>query len=118
MKYTYFLASIAYIFPIIVAKQINGTKLLNLINCFAPYESDLAHRPDNSNTKACKSEDILYCRTDSGNNDHFCKFDGTNILQDWFIQPKCWYNCQMETCNAWTIAHNKDQEKCIRDLYS
>jgi hypothetical protein len=55
--------------------------------------------PDNSKRDGCKDKDIVYCRTDSGRNDHFCRFDGTNHLIDegekWGSEPKCFFNCQV-----------------------
>lgn len=95
---------------------INGTKLMNLINCYAWYLPDAAHRQDNSKTENCVEESIIYCRTDSGNNDHLCKFDGTNFLVDDYTEQECYFNCQMETCNAWNEAHNQQQQQCITAL--
>jgi hypothetical protein len=95
----------------------NGTKLMNFINCFAWYLTDAAHRPDNSQTLNCNQDDILYCKTDSGRpDDHLCKFDGTNILIDDYTQQECYFNCQMETCNAWNVAHDDNQQTCINTL--
>ncbi len=42
----------------------------------------------------------MYCRTDSGRNDHYCRFDGTNNLIDegakWGeAAPACFFNCQV-----------------------
>lgn len=116
MKYIYFLASIVYVFPVIFGKQINGTKLMNLIDCFAFYLPNASHRLDNSRTNGCILEDIIYCKTDSGNNDHYCKFDGTNKLTDWYTEQRCYFNCQMETCNAFDVAHDEQQQECIDNL--
>jgi hypothetical protein len=33
------------------------------------YMDNAAYRPDNSHLTDCNEEDILVCRTDSGNND-------------------------------------------------
>ena len=80
-----------------------------LINCFAWYLPDAAYRGDNSKVQGCDERTIQvmnecrshppthppqnppflvfdlpspqYCKTDSGNNDHLCKFDGSNNLQ-------------------------------------
>ncbi|EKU20987.1 hypothetical protein NGA_0118000 [Nannochloropsis gaditana CCMP526] len=77
-------------------KKVNGEKLKMLIDCFA-----------------------------SGYKDHFCRFDGTNNLIDMGeipllgpqdAVPECWFNCQMETCNAWEFPHNEEQEKCVAAL--
>jgi hypothetical protein len=72
------------------------------------YMADAAYRPDNSQRAGCGDGDITYCRTDSGNNDRFCKFDGTNVLTDTFTPPdnKCWFNCQMETCDGTCVPGN------------
>ncbi len=38
----------------------------------------------------------MFCKTDSGNGDHMCKFDGSNNLQDaWDANPECYFNCQV-----------------------
>lgn len=96
----------------------NGTKLKNLIDCFAWYLPEASLRHDNSKINGCSFSQIQYCKTDSGNNDHFCHFDGTNHLQDWYQEPNCYFNCQMETCNAWDVAHDDRQEKCIEQLHN
>lgn len=40
----------------------------------------IINSPDNSKREGCKDKDIVYCRTDSGRNDHFCRFDGTKYV--------------------------------------
>lgn len=96
----------------------DGRKLKNLINCFAWYLPNASHRPDNSKTSGANEADILYCRTDSGHDDHFCKFDGTNNLKsEYKVSPEFWYNCQMESCNAWDVPHSTEQRKCIDELH-
>ncbi|EWM22909.1 hypothetical protein Naga_100625g2 [Nannochloropsis gaditana] len=106
-------------------KKVNGEKLKMLIDCFASYMEDASYRADNSKRDGCTDAEILYCRTDSGYNDHFCRFDGTNNLIDMGeipllgpqdAVPECWFNCQMETCNAWEFPHNEEQEKCVAAL--
>lgn len=113
------------VFPLIIMSfytqsslaSINGLGLKNLIDCFAFYLPEASLRPDNSNTKDCEYSQILYCKTDSGNNDHFCKFDGTNHLKDDLeANPSCYFNCQMETCNAWDIPHDEHQIECVNSL--
>jgi hypothetical protein len=111
MKFIQLLILITPIFAI----EPNGTKLMNLINCFAWYLPDAAHRSDNSQTINCVQDSIIYCKTDSGNNDHYCKFDGTNILTDTYDYQECYFNCQMETCNAW-YANTDEQQKCVDAL--
>jgi len=80
------------------------------------YLQDAAYRPDNSRLSGCNEDSITYCRTDAGHDDRFCKFDGTNILTDSWDNPSCYFNCQMETCNAWTYPHNDDQQACVAAL--
>ena len=81
------------------------------------YQQDAAYRPDNSKYQGCDEDAITYCRTDAGHDDHFCKFDGTNVLtDDYGANPSCYFNCQMETCNAWTTAHDDAQQKCVDAL--
>lgn len=58
----------------------NGLKLKMLIDCFANYMADASYRPDNSRREGCKDKDIIYCRTDSGRNDHFCRWVGGFLL--------------------------------------
>jgi hypothetical protein len=94
----------------------NGTKLMEFIDCYAWWQPDAAHRPDNSQTAGCNQESILYCKTDSGNNDHLCKFDGTNVLTDSWDTTSCYFNCQMETCNAWTSPSTDLQKQCVKNL--
>ena len=108
--------SLLFFLPMIQSIQPNGTKLMNLIDCFAWYLSDAAHRSDNSQTTNCIQEDIWYCKTDSGTNDHLCKFDGTNFLIDDYTSQGCYFNCQMESCNAWDIPHTDQQQECINQL--
>ena len=116
MKYNYLLKCIFTIFPVSFA--IDGIKLMNLIDCFAFYLPNASLRSDNSQTSGCLLEDIIYCKTDSGHNDHYCKFDGTNKLTDLYTEQNCYYNCQMETCNAFDVAHNDQQQECINKLES
>ncbi|MBF0443236.1 MAG: hypothetical protein HQK54_15110 [Oligoflexales bacterium] len=95
----------------------DGNKLKELINCYtAHYMTDAASRPNNSKTEGCDSKTIIYCKTDKGNNDHMCKFDGTNKLKDSSDTPNCYYNCQMETCNAWESPKGNQQEECVKKL--
>lgn len=105
--------------PVIASSLIplDGTKLKNLINCFAWYLPDAAYRADNSQYTNCDEKSILFCKTDSGHNDHFCQFTGTNLLIDYYDTPECYYNCQMETCNAWSSPTNQKQEDCVAELY-
>jgi hypothetical protein len=111
-----------YIISIIVLQIVNakpnGLKLKQLIDCFADYMTEASLRPDNSQVQNCNMTEIRYCKTDSGYNDHFCKFTGDNHLElDELANPLCYFNCQMETCNAWDIAHSDHQQECIDDLY-
>lgn len=95
---------------------VDGAKLRDLINCFAWYLPDAAFRPDNSATRGCNVSDIRYCKTDSGHNDHFCLFTGSNVLTDSYGAPSCFFNCQMETCNAWAVPHSEHEQQCIDNL--
>ena len=107
------------VLPFISGETPNGIKLKNLINCFAWWQKDAAYRPDNSHVNGCNEIDILYCRTDKGDQyDHFCKFDGTNVLQDVYDWPSdnCYYNCQMETCDAWKSPQTQLQYDCVNAL--
>lgn len=52
----------------------------------------------------------------SGHDDKFCKFDGTNFLHETTDTPTYYYNCQMETCNAWA-APKDDLKHCVDALY-
>lgn len=44
---------------------------------------DAAHRPDNSHTSGGKcsggSESIVYCRTDAGHDDKFCRYGNITL---------------------------------------
>jgi uncharacterized repeat protein (TIGR01451 family) len=93
----------------------DGRNLAALINCFYGG-TDLAHAAFNSQTAGCTDESILYCHTDKGTNDVYCKFDGTNYLQDSTDTPACWYNCNMETCNAWDTGNTPARVQCIANL--
>lgn len=62
--------------PQTAAAAPNGLKLKMLIDCFANYMADASYRPDNARREGCKDKDIIYCRTDSGRNDHFCRWVG------------------------------------------
>ncbi|GAB5036182.1 Hypothetical protein NocV09_03500040 [Nannochloropsis oceanica] len=118
--------SASYLRGLEAAKQppapvVNGEKLKMLIDCFASYMQDASYRPDNSQLNGCWDYEIIHCRTDSGQHDHFCLFNGTNHLQDLGElsaeeKPKCWFNCQMETCDAWDVPHTTEQEECVDDL--
>jgi hypothetical protein len=98
--------------------NLSGTHFKKMINCFAWYMNDAAHRPDNSRIQGCNEEDILFCKTDSGHNDHFCGFHGSNVLSDIWETPGCYFNCQMGTCDAFSSPSNADQQQCVDDLYS
>ena len=101
----------------VIKRDPNGSKLAGLINCFAWYLPNAAYRQDNSKTQGCQESTILFCKTDSGHNDHFCSFDGTNHLKDaWGANPSCYFNCQMETCNAWDQPSNDAQRQCVANL--
>jgi len=97
----------------------SATPLKDLIDCFANYMPNASLRPDNSRADPalCDWVDIVYCRTDSGHDDHFCHFTGTNHLElDESATPDCYFNCQMETCNAWDVAHDEHQQECILQM--
>ena len=96
----------------------NGTLLMELINCYAWWMPNAALRPDNSLINNCHPSDVLYCLTDSGKDDHFCHFVGTNyLIEETTANPLCYYNCQMETCNAWDNPTTDLQKQCVRSLY-
>jgi len=93
-------------------------KLQKLIDCFASYLPNASLRSDNSNIGK-NIEKIIYCKTDSGNNDHFCKYEGTNYLIDYYENDvEYYFNCQMETCNAWDVAHTEKQQECLNKLFN
>lgn len=105
--------------PAPVEKDIgpDGTKLKMLINCFAWYLPDAAYRGDNSKVHGCDESTIQFCKTDSGNNDHMCKFDGSNHLRDaWGENPACYFNCQMETCDSWGSPSTDATRACVAAL--
>jgi len=105
------------VLPIVNAKW-NGLKLKKLIDCFADYMEEASLRQDNSKVQNCNMTEIRYCRTDSGHDDHFCKFSGDNHLKiDYEATPDCYFNCQMETCDAWDIPHSDHQQECILELF-
>lgn len=95
--------------------QPDGVKLKNLINCFATWQENVA-TDSNSNTEGCKDTDIIYCRTPK-DEDLFCKFDGTNNLVETEERPQCYYNCGMQTCNAFLIAHSPEEIDCIANVF-
>ena len=93
----------------------NGLKLKQLINCFATWGSEVA-TDLNSRTQMCNESEIVYCRT-TNTYDHFCKFDGTNDLQDTDDLPTCYFNCGMHACNSWLSGHTLREKQCIIDLF-
>lgn len=95
--------------------QPDGTKLKDLINCFATWQKDVA-TDGNSFTANCNESDIIYCRIPK-EQDFFCKFDGTNNLVETTDIPQCFYNCGMQTCNAFLIAHTPDEIDCIANVF-
>lgn len=98
------------------ACKTDGTKLKNLINCFAKNWSSIAATDDNSNLVDCNERDVIYCRTTK--DETFCKFDGTNNLVESSDDPSCWYSCGVYTCNSFLIANTQEQVKCLKDLFA
>jgi hypothetical protein len=95
----------------------DGLQLKEFIDCYSDYLENASLRPDNSYTLHCNLSEIIYCKTDKGYDDIFCQFDGTNFLkQNESANPECYYNCQMETCDAWDIPHSEHQDLCIQNL--
>ena len=122
---TTFLFSIAMWLPAVFSLKRNcqcpcacrpdGAKLKDLINCFATWQENVA-TDANSHTDNCKESEIVHCRT-ATEEDKFCKFDGTNNLVEVSGHPKCYYNCGMQTCNAFLIAHSLDEMECIAKVF-
>jgi hypothetical protein len=96
--------------------QPDGKKLKNLINCFATWQKDVA-TDSNSYTENCNESDIIHCRIPAAQ-DLFCKFDGTNNLVESTDIPQCFYNCGMQTCNAFLIAHTPNEIDCIANVFN
>lgn len=94
----------------------DGTKLKDLINCFATWGKDVA-TDENSKLEGCEEKDVIYCRTTNSYN-KFCKFDGTNNLQETKDVPDCYYSCGMLSCTAWLVGHDQHQVDCIVELFS
>ena len=94
----------------------DGTKLKDLINCFATWGKNVA-TDTNSNLEGCKEEDIIFCRTTNTFN-KFCKFDGTNNLQETKETPECYCSCGVLSCNSWLVAHSPEQIDCTADLFA
>lgn len=94
--------------------QPDGKKLKNLINCFATWEKDAATNA-NSNLEGCTEEKITFCKT---TNNKFCKFDGTNNLQETNEKPACYYNCGMISCHSWLVANKPEQVACIAAVFN
>lgn len=93
----------------------DGRKLKNLINCFSTWGDNVA-TDSNSFLRGCNETDVVHCRIPTAE-DHFCKFDGTNNLVDEYNVPKCYYNCGMQSCNAFLIAHTIDEVHCIANVF-
>lgn len=91
----------------------DGTKLKNLLNCFATWEKNVATN-NQSKLDGCSEKDVVYCKTTDGN---FCKFDGTNNLVETNDKPECYFSCGMGACTSWLVAHKPEQVKCIADVY-
>jgi hypothetical protein len=99
-----------------VCVAFNGTKFKDLINCFAWYGNNAAYDPENSHTESCKEDEIVLCRLKGSNTEHFCRFDGTNKLQEVSDTPTCYFNCAMDTCDAWQWGVTDLQKYCIDNL--
>lgn len=96
--------------------QPDGNKLKELINCFATWGENVA-TDHNSYTEGCEDTNILHCRVPK-EEDQFCKFDGTNNLVETNENPSCYYNCGMQTCNAFLIAHTMKDMECIAEVFT
>lgn len=94
----------------------DGGKLRSLINCFASWSPDVATGPGSS-LENCNETETLYCKTTSFGN-HWCRFDGTNLLSDTSDAPECYYSCGMRSCNSWIVPKSDAEKQCIVDLYS
>lgn len=96
-------------------KPVNGSALKNLINCFAWYR----HHPatnNNSMIQGCREENIMHCKLNGFKKNTYCRFDGSNILEETTDKPPCYFNCDMETCDAWEWGVTPRQMECIKDL--
>jgi len=40
-----------------------------------------------------------------------------HIELDWTANPSCYFNCQMETCDAWDVAHDDHQQSCLDQFF-
>lgn len=96
----------------------NGTKLRDMINCFGTWAEDVAHDGWNSYTEGCADEEIIHCRLAKPDQEIFCKFDGTNNLIQTDEHPNCFYNCGMQTCDAFLIAHAPNEVECIAHVFN
>lgn len=97
--------------------QPDGGKLKELINCFATWGEDVA-TDGNSHTEGCDESQILHCRAPK-EQDLFCKFDGTNhLVEETGQRPTCYYNCGMQTCDAFLIAHTLEEMDCIASVFT
>ena len=93
------------------SKDLDGEKLAKMIDCFAPYEPNASTRNNNSKVGGDKKK-IHFCKTDKGHEDQICKFDGTHKLTESNEKPEYYWNCQMETCDAWNEP-KPEQQKCV-----
>jgi hypothetical protein len=95
-----------------------GTKLKNMIDCFATWGENVSMEGWNSYTEGCALNDIIHCRLANPDADVFCKFDGTNNLVETDEKPTCYYNCGMQTCDAFLIAHAPHEIDCIAHVFN
>lgn len=96
----------------------NGLKLKDLINCFATWQENVATDAWNSHLDGCSEKNIVHCRLANPNEEHFCLFDGTNHLVETQDHPTCYYNCGMQSCDAFLIAYSPHEIDCIANVFN
>lgn len=103
-------------FPVWMVSAQKGSDLKGLIECFTWWDEGSATRPGSSQLEGCQTDDVLFCKTDKGVDDVFCKFHGDHHLTVANHTPECYFCCGMESCGAWDIPHDENQKRCIEVL--